>query len=394
MTDTADASAPTTFAGEGPDLFRLALKTSVLTLVTLGFYRFWAKTRLRRYYWAATRPGGEPLEYVGQGLEKLLGFLIAVVFLAFYIGIVNLIFMFASLSIFEAGGVGYAVSAIGLAPLWFYAIYRARRYVLARTRWRGIRFALEPGAWGYAWRAMVHWAITICSAGLLWPRMTFWLEKYKTDRTWFGDLKLTQGGSWTMLYAAAIPLLVAVFGTAFVIWRAAEGEMQLLFLLFFTIPLGLIGLVYYRVRSLELLTNTKRAGDVTLTARPRTARVLWIYIAGNVVITLLLGLGGSLILGLMAAVLPVDLANFDMENPSLGVPFAIVAGTLGLGYIALILMWQTLTHVFITMPVWQHYAETLSINAAPGLDAVRQRARDAHREAEGFAEALDLGASI
>ena len=36
------------------------------------------------------RPGGHPMEYVGDPMEKLLGFFIAVVILTFYIGIVNL----------------------------------------------------------------------------------------------------------------------------------------------------------------------------------------------------------------------------------------------------------------------------------------------------------------
>lgn len=160
------------------------------------------KTRLRRWYWSAIRPGGHPLEYVGDPWEKLLGFLIAVVILAFYIGVVNLILMFVSFSLFQGNVAAYGLSFLGVIPLWFYAQYRARRYILARTRWRGVRFALAPGAWGYAFRALGHWIVTILSLGLLWPRMTFWLEKYKTDRTYFGTARLVQEGRWTMLYPA------------------------------------------------------------------------------------------------------------------------------------------------------------------------------------------------
>ena len=64
-------------------LLWLALKMDFLTILTLGIYRFWMKTRLRRWYWSAIRPGGHPLEYLGDPFEKLLGFLIAVVILAF-----------------------------------------------------------------------------------------------------------------------------------------------------------------------------------------------------------------------------------------------------------------------------------------------------------------------
>ena len=91
--------------------------------------------------------------------------------------------------------------------IWFYVCYCARRYLLARTRYRGLRLGLEPGAWGYAGRALWHWALTILTLGLLWPRMTFWLEKYKTDRTFLGSQRMHQGGRWTMLYPAMVHLI-------------------------------------------------------------------------------------------------------------------------------------------------------------------------------------------
>lgn len=48
----------TSYSGSKGPLFRLAFKTGVLTVLTLGLYRFWMKTRMRRYYWSAIRPGG------------------------------------------------------------------------------------------------------------------------------------------------------------------------------------------------------------------------------------------------------------------------------------------------------------------------------------------------
>jgi hypothetical protein len=182
------------------------------------------KTRLRRYYWSSVRPGGHPLEYVGDPMEKLLGFLIAVVALAFYIGIVNLILMYLSFALFQGDVTAYALSFAGVIPIWFYAMYRARRYVLARTRWRGIRFGVEPGAWGYAGRALLHWGITILSLGLLWPRMTFMLEKYKIDRTFLGNQRLEQGGRWQMLYRPFVPAVLC--GVAIALGSAAIGDWR------------------------------------------------------------------------------------------------------------------------------------------------------------------------
>ncbi|MFU1607211.1 DUF898 family protein [Sulfitobacter pontiacus] len=92
----------------------MAFKTGFLTIITLGFYRFWMKTRLRRWYWSAIRPGGHPMEYVGDPIEKLLGFFIAVVILTFYIGIINLILMFVSFSVFSSATLGYFAAGLGL----------------------------------------------------------------------------------------------------------------------------------------------------------------------------------------------------------------------------------------------------------------------------------------
>src|SRR6056297_1966200 len=70
------------FDGDTGVLFWIALRTAFLTILTLGFYRFWMITRIRRYYWGAIRIDGDPLEYTGRGIEKLLGFLLALVILA------------------------------------------------------------------------------------------------------------------------------------------------------------------------------------------------------------------------------------------------------------------------------------------------------------------------
>ncbi len=389
------AGVPTDFAGSQGPLFRLALRTGLLTVLTLGIYRFWMKTRLRRYYWSAVRPGGHPLEYVGDPTEKLLGFLIAVVALAFYIGIVNLILMYLSFALFQGDVTAYALSFAGVIPIWFYAMYRARRYVLARTRWRGIRFGVEPGAWGYAARALLHWTITIVSLGLLWPRMTFMLEKYKIDRTFLGNQRLNQGGRWQMLYRPFLP--AALCGAGILLGSLAFGteaaDIGLLLLLpsaFAILP----ALVHYNVQSRRLLANTRTAGPLGLQAHPRTSRVLGIYAGGYALILLALGallfavaIAFGVFFGLASATLP-NLGNLP-EVP-VWIPAAFGIAT----YFAFFLLWGVLGHVFVTLPLWRHYAETLTVTGTENLSALRQRPRDELEQAEGFAEALDLGAAI
>ena len=403
----------TGFGGRRGRLFGLAFRTSLLTILTLGFYRFWMKTRLRRWYWSAIRPGGAPLEYTGTPIEKLLGFLMAVVIMAFYIGIVNLVLMFVSFAVLADNFAAYLTSFLGVIPLWFYASYRSRRYVLARTRWRGIRFGLEPGAWGYTWRAILHWIVTILSLGLLWPRMTFALEKYKIDRTSFGSVRLHQGGNWRMLYRVAwLPILSGLAMVGLVVWiffidpigpmvpdpysteiYLGPRNLERIWLLFLVGTVGMIGVVRYIVQSKAIMANHKTAGGVGLIAAPRTGRVLWIYSMGYFLTYLAM-------VALMIPLLFLLGYYFSRMGPMVGadpfseIPEWIVIVISLLLYFSIFLSWSVLRHPLVTLPLWRHYAETLIITGADDLAQVRQRDRDEFSEAEGFAEALDVGAAI
>ncbi|WP_299412950.1 DUF898 family protein [uncultured Sulfitobacter sp.] len=417
------------FVGNRSALFWLALKTGFWTVLSLGFYRFWMKTRLRRWYWSSIRPGGHPLEYVGDPWEKLLGFFIAVVILTFYIGIVNLLLMFASFSLFQSSFIGYFGSVLGVIPIWFYAQYRARRYVLGRTRWRGVRFGLEKGAWGYAWRALVHWIITICTAGLLWPRMTFYLEKYKTDRTFFGSAKLVQGGRWTMLYRAAGPFalgVVLVFLLAvWLVWLQPLipqsdaplddllGSMgaaidlgympfdwtapQRLFLFIPVTMLLIYGAVHYRFVTKRILADHKHAEGVQMRSKLKGLRISMIYVLGTTIAYTILVFGIVGIVGVAFALLGPDAileAQIGTGDPLGDLPQWLSVVIIALLYLSVFLFWGVLHHVFVTFPLMRHMAITLSLHNVVGLSDVSQRARDEFAEAEGFAEALDLGAAI
>lgn len=371
------------------------------------------------------------MEYVGDPWEKLLGFFIAVVILTFYIGVVNLLLMFASFTLFDGNVAGYLLSFLGVIPLWFYARYRARRYVLGRTRWRGVRFGLEPGAWGYAWRACVHWLITICTLGLLWPRMTFYLEKYRTDRTFFGSAKLVQGGRWPMLYRAAIPLLVALvlsgiwtlwitllqpMGPALeMFWRGfiagitdtpvntdglATSPGTGLWRLWLLLPLILgiyYGIIHYIFGARRTMVNHKSAPGFTFQSQLRTGRVAWIYAGGTVLAYLILTLGIILIGLILLPVIGFDMLGqiagpdslLDFEAPRwLAITVSVIL------YFGVFLLWSVVYNTFVTFPLMRHMATTTAMPQTNGLRDVSQVARDEFAEAEGFAEALDLGAAI
>src|ERR1044072_452062 len=69
------------FNGVEGVFWRLLSRGAVLLLVTLGVYRFWLQTDVRRFLWNNTEIAGDNLEYIGTARELMLGFLVAIAFL-------------------------------------------------------------------------------------------------------------------------------------------------------------------------------------------------------------------------------------------------------------------------------------------------------------------------
>jgi len=105
------------YFGEDGKLFGLYIKTTLLTLITLGIYRFWARTRIRKYIWSATSGDKDSFEYTGTGLEKFLGFLVAIVILAIYLGIVQMLLFFFGLNMFVDPGNNIGLQLAQLAAI-------------------------------------------------------------------------------------------------------------------------------------------------------------------------------------------------------------------------------------------------------------------------------------
>jgi uncharacterized membrane protein YjgN (DUF898 family) len=391
------SQSPVRYHGGRGEIFALAFMTSLLTVVTLGIYRFWAKTRVRKYIWSSVNLGGDRLEYTGTGLEKFLGFLIAIVVLAVYLGIVQLLLFFAGLHfVVEPQSTEQALMQIGviyitllaLVPLILFAQYRARRYMMARTRLRGIRFGMENAAWGYVWRAILHYLLTAVTLGIFLPRQTFWLEKYKTDRSYYGNARFEQGGKWTALYGAMVHVFIglAMIIIGGVIAAAAQSNGALLISGIGYVWL-LVGGVYYYVRSSAYLHSNKTLdGQVGFWSDPRTGTVIGIYIGGGLITGLVAGLLFGLAGGILARVVG-GIAGAGGTGP-LGI---VVVVALYLFAFALI---GALSMAFIVQPIIAHFCTTLTVRNAAALAEIRQRAHDPSVDADGFADALDIGGAI
>ena len=400
------------FGGDPFRLFGISLRTVILSILTLGIYRFWMITRLRQYYWGAISVGGDPLEYTGRPLEKLLGFLLAVVLLALYLGLVNLGLTYLGLTIAAedplALQLSLQISVLATLPLIFYALYRSQRYMLARTRWRGIRFGLAPGAWGYAARGIGLSLLTLATLGLAWPYQQFRMAKYVTDRARFGDMAFRQNGSWRELFGEWIWLYIVLAFGGLMVWGllANPDDQMAWFLGTLALSFGglVIGLMYmrYTVAAFRILWTNRTLGDAAFENDLSAGRVLGIYIGGTLAVfvgtaLIALMLGWALFSLAGKVVTPDELAvAMQSEDPmalTAAWPQITAAATL---YLTVFAVAFAFGQVFVSRPIMAAKVAAMRLHNVEALAESRQREHDRAAEAGGFADALgvDVGAGI
>jgi len=410
----------TEFRGDRGGLFLMALRLGLLTFITAGFYRFWARTRLRRWYWSGIRIGGSPLEYSGTALEKITGFFFALLLLAVVLTTANLVGIIVSIRMMEQNpnAMNFAPLAflLVLFPLWNFARYRSRKYILSRTSWRGIRFGMDGGAWGYGARASLYGFLSLVTAGLFLPVRTFLLEKYLTDRTWYGNARFTQHGNPMRLFGPVFPLLFCIWGGAglvvlaitqelvtfvdyggFYLPRFAENGVFVVVAAVACIPLAMLFGIYYRVASMRVLHALKELGDgVEFDIWPRTRTVIatfyWGGVKTNFAASFVSGAFSGFVWSVVWLLGFADVATIQlwMENPPIGVLIPLIVGTIFI-YTTLLNVFK---HTFITFPLVKHISETVEIHQPELLSPIRQRQRAGRGDAGGFAEALDAGAAF
>jgi len=206
--------ASASFSGDRGEFRRLVMRGTGLELVTFGFYRFWLATDIRRHLWSNTHIDGDAAEYTGRGKELLVGFLFA---LAILVPIY--------LAYFVIGIEAERFKAFASVPLFLFlylfgqfAIYRARRYRLTRTVWRGVRFWMDGSGWAYAVRAAGWSLLTVLTLGAVLPWREAALERYKMRHCHYGNLpgRFDGRGSelfkrgWRLWLMGISPLIVAI----------------------------------------------------------------------------------------------------------------------------------------------------------------------------------------
>ncbi len=415
------------FTGKRGPLFKLALKNAFFTILTLGIYRFWAKTWVRRYFWHNTRIRGEALEYTGLPSELLIGFLIALAILVPAFGVYQgLAFLIQGSSEVPA----VLLDIIFYASLWAffqYAFYRMWRYRLSRTAWRGIHFGLDGSAVKYTALSMGWTIITILTLGLAapWARVSLW--KFRIKNTRFGNTNFGFEGSgknlllkWLLVWSTPI-ITIGVIGyfhiDALLMFYSAtstpndvDAEQAAAMAEQFKIltGAGAIGatvlvltfpfiFIWYRVQEARYLIRATYLEEGKFAANIKSASIFWAYFLFLLAL-IAVAIGISIISTMViftAASATNMFANFndinDVEKILTSAGGVMFTGQAVFGLLTYAII-SALSMVMIRHRITNHIVSVVEIENSDVFDRVTQSAEQGPQHGEGFADALDVGA--
>ena len=210
-----DGASNLEFDGNTSQLITLVLKNTVLTILTFGFYRFWAQRDMRQFLWQSIRFQNEYPEYQGRALDSLYMFLGLMVFGVFATAILivvpQLVVPFrpvtAALELFFF---------VGLFLVYQYWCQWRRRYNLDHTALHGIRFERSPQSLRRLIPFFGIWSLVILTLGLAYP-----LARVISARDLFRDVRF--GPASVIIEANAQPLLIP--------WAIVYGILTITFVL-------------------------------------------------------------------------------------------------------------------------------------------------------------------
>ncbi|MFM9940544.1 MAG: YjgN family protein [Hyphomicrobiaceae bacterium] len=208
------------WVGSPWELTGLSFINFMLSVVTLGIYSFWGKTEVRKRLWSSVRLQGEPFTYTGTGKELFLGFLFAVA--VFFIPILAL--SIAAVVVFGPDSPIVDLLSLPIYVIIFLfmgiAMYRARRYRLSRTLWRGIRGGMSGSPKSFAGLWIWTTLLLGVTAGWFAPQRAVMIQKRLHDETTFGSESFRFTGDsgplyppFAVLWIGAFLLYIAVIGS-------------------------------------------------------------------------------------------------------------------------------------------------------------------------------------
>jgi uncharacterized membrane protein YjgN (DUF898 family) len=360
---------PVAFSGDRKQFFHLVLRGAALELITVGFYRFWLATDIRRHLWSNTLIDGDAAEYTGRAKELLIGFLFALAIIV----PVYLAYFLVSLEAERAK----AFASFPLLAFFYlfgqFAIYRARRYRLTRTVWRGVRFWMSGSGWSYAARAAL-WAVLVgLTLGLLLPWREAALERYKMRHSFYGDLQGSfEGEGWEF------------FKRGWWLWLLAPFALYIF-------PLA--PFVYGAFKAVEWRwwLSGIRFGGVSLESNLRRGALIGLYwkvIGWFLLLVLAFVAYLAICTGLVASMSGAPLNQFFVPQViSKSIPLLVLAG---IGYLGFVLALNVVMRVYLLRDLWVRVLASTNVHGIEAAANVAARGDLASALGEGIADGLDI----
>ncbi len=434
MSETS-ARAPTAFSfhGSWTDFAKIALPNVLLTVVTLGIYRFWATTRERRYLWGQTRFIDEPLEWTGRGIELFWGF----VMVFFLVGL-PLVIMQLALQGMIFQGQTFIVAAIvtTMAVFTLYltgvAYFRTLRYRLSRTYWRGIRGGSHnpgfPYGLSYLWKNglpylpgaivmaigpflnggsqifFVIGGILLLLAGLFypWSSMSLWNERW--SHMSFGPYHFESNANWTdllkrylLFYLVPFMLFVGFLVAGVSVGAAADGGANPMasaggvfgVVLIFLAVLGLyivmpIAALMYYSKFFRVAVSALKLGNLEFEFKARSPD--WIlYWLANIAIMAIAYSAAFVPFSLFVAADPAVFAERMEAGESVVNAGFIISALLAIIPVAF-------GSAIIQYRNWKFFVTHMEAFGEVNLDQMTQSDTQASAHGEGLLDAFDMGA--
>jgi uncharacterized membrane protein YjgN (DUF898 family) len=393
------------FTGRPQAFRRIMLRGALLRVATLGIYRFWHTTDTRHFLWANTEIGGDSLEYSGTARELFLGCLMVIALLA---PASALVWVLGSAIEFRVvAQLSSAGALVLLGVLGPYAAFRARRYRLTRTAFRGISFHQSGSAFAYALRSLLWGVLTALTLGLAYPWARASLERYKLAHTHYGSWGGRFAGSGTQLFVRGIGLwlmlMAAAVACAIVVSQsvdpdalrraghlATDDEAAFAAGLVMLLGLGvmlLAGIAYPLLQAIVMRwwLEGLRIGPLAVATTLRKRTIIGAYLRCFLYATLLV------IVVSIAVSLAVDNAP-ALEMPE-DVDQLVMTGVGVVAYLVTVLGVWVLHQATVKLRIWRLAVDSISI---AGFEAITNERTDTRTDArlpgsavgEGIADAL------
>ncbi|MFT7578103.1 MAG: uncharacterized membrane protein YjgN (DUF898 family) [Alphaproteobacteria bacterium] len=286
------------------------------------------------------------------------------------------------------------------------AIYRAQRYRLARTRWRGIRGSLVGDPMVYAWTFFWTAILIPFTLGWIMPWRSTKLQSIISNNTRFGDRPVKFDarsgplyGPFAVAWVGGIATYLGFFGLVAMLFMAkvqaqrnlgipfipSAREVGIIFAAFLIAGV-IFALVtsWYRARTINHFAHHTHFENAKFSAGLSAVGLIWLGITNFLIM-----LTGALLLGALVASMAVPFVGLSsfaeaIQNPIARLIFSLVP----LG----ILFGMTLFAPIIQARSSSYLVRHLSIDGTAPIDDIVQAAGNDVQYGEGLAEAFDVDA--